>query len=197
MNQVGITTYRELGRQAQVSDWTIQQIRRDRLSHLRLTTLQAIATGLKVSLTELLTAFGVMTGTEATADDRLAVLEAEYSRLQGQMNIQEERLQTEFQQAAIATLEPWLLQWLTVAHAVAQKPDLPASRVMPLVQPVQTLLEQWGVTAIAPVGADVPYDPKLHELMSGEARVGDRVKVRYAGFWHQDTLLYRAKVSPL
>jgi molecular chaperone GrpE (heat shock protein) len=94
-------------------------------------------------------------------------------------------------------LESWLLQWPTVIHAVEQNPDLPASRLVPLVQPVQNLLEQWGIAAIAPVGAEIPFDPQQHQLMNGTAAPGELVKVRYTGFRRGDTLLYRAKVSPV
>lgn len=103
----------------------------------------------------------------------------------------------QFQVTSLQTLTPWLLQWATVVHAVQKNPDLPASRLVPLVQPVETLMRQWGVTAIAPVGAEVPFDPTCHELMGGVAQPGERVRVRYAGYRHGDRLLHRAKVSPV
>jgi hypothetical protein len=33
--------------------------------------------------------------------------------------------------------------------------------------------------------------------MEGHAEVGDRVRVRYTGYWQGEKLLYRAKVSPV
>jgi molecular chaperone GrpE (heat shock protein) len=53
------------------------------------------------------------------------------------------------------------------------------------------------VEAIAPVGAEIPYDPQLHQLMEGNPQLGEIVKVRYTGYRQGDKLLYRAKVSPV
>ncbi len=50
---------------------------------------------------------------------------------------------------------------------------------------------------IAPVGAEIPYNPQQHELLEGTAEPGEPVKVRYTGYRQGDKLLYRAKVSPL
>ena len=51
--------------------------------------------------------------------------------------------------------------------------------------------------AIAPVGAEVAYDPQLHQPLEGTAQPGEKVKVRYTGYRQGDKLLYRAKVSPI
>jgi len=56
-------------------------------------------------------------------------------------------------------------------------------------------LEHWGVESIAPVGAQIPYNPQQHQLMEGTAEPGEPVKVRYTGYRQGDKLLYRAKVS--
>jgi len=62
---------------------------------------------------------------------------------------------------------------------------------------MDVLLQQWGVEAIAPVGAELPYDPQQHQLLEGTAQAGDQVLVRYTGYRQGDKLLYRAKVSPV
>jgi molecular chaperone GrpE (heat shock protein) len=58
-------------------------------------------------------------------------------------------------------------------------------------------MEAWGLEAIASVGAEVAYNPKLHQLMEGSAEVGAMVRVRFTGYRQGEKLLYRAKVSPL
>ncbi|MEM9008261.1 MAG: hypothetical protein AAGE59_32725, partial [Cyanobacteria bacterium P01_F01_bin.86] len=127
----------------------------------------------------------------------IARLETEYQRLQTHLEQQETTLRQRFQQEVLTAIEPWLLQWPTVTHAVEKNPDLPATRLIPIVQPMQTLLSQWEVEAIAPVGAEVPYDPQQHQLMNGTVQPGDRVRIRYAGFVMGSALLHRAKVSPV
>lgn len=202
MTTAGIPSFRALARQAQVSDWAIRQLRGDRIQTMRLETLQKIAAALNLPLSELLRQFGAIADAssvshDAAQDVALASLQAEYQRLQTQLENQATQLQTQFQMTALSTLESWLLQWPTVTHAVEKNPDLPASRLVPLVQPVQTLVEQWGLAAIALVGATVPFDPQVHQLMNGHAEPDDLVRVRYTGFRHQGKLVYRAKVSPV
>ncbi|MEM1292332.1 MAG: helix-turn-helix transcriptional regulator [Cyanobacteria bacterium P01_H01_bin.162] len=201
MTAAAIPSFRALAQRAGVSDWAVKQLRRDRLHQMRVETLHKLATALQVSLPALLEHFGVIDGEvkgfDTRASDRITALETEYQRLQTQLEQQETLLQQRWQREALTILESWLVQWPTIVHAVTKKPDLPASRLVPLVQPVQTLLEEWRVEAIATVGAEVPYDPQRHQLMDGIAATGDLVKVRYAGFHHGEMLLHRAKVSPV
>ncbi|HEY9888330.1 MAG TPA: helix-turn-helix transcriptional regulator [Candidatus Obscuribacterales bacterium] len=196
MTTAGIPSYRALAARAGVSMWAVQQLRGDRLSHMRLATLQRLAAALTLPLPELLHRFQ---GTEAQpgASGSSAPLTADYDHLQAQLRQQESLLRQRFQREVLTTLETWLVQWPTVVQAVTRNPDLPASRVVPLVQPLGDLLAQWGVEAIAPVGAILPYDPQHHELLAGHALPGALVKVRYTGFRQGETLLYRAQVSPV
>lgn len=208
MNAAEISSFRALSQQAEVSEWAIKQLRKGAIAQMRMATLQKIASALRIPLVTFLENFGVVAAGAVTpqfpqeaepsqALERIAALEAEYERLQTQLEHQEVQNHQSWQQEALAVLEPWLLQWPTVVNAVAKNPELPASRLVPLVQPVMNLLEQWDIEAIAPIGAEVPYDPQHHQLMEGSAEPGDAVKVRYAGYRQKETLLHRAKVSPV
>ena len=66
-------------------------------------------------------------------------------------------------------------------------------------KPITELLKQWNVETNATVGETVPYDPQVHQLLegSGDVEPGDIVMVRYLGYRQGETLLYRAKVSPV
>ena len=141
-----------------------------------------------MSLTELLSLFDLIPPN---------AVQKEYDRLQTQLIEQRETLLQEFQQSSLQTLEPWLLQWSTAAYAAQQNPQAPAVKLLPLVRPVEQLLQEWGIEQTAIVGAEVAYDPQQHQLMNGAAEAGDSVRVRYAGYRHYDRLLYRAKVSPI
>jgi molecular chaperone GrpE (heat shock protein) len=72
-----------------------------------------------------------------------------------------------------------------------------AVKLLPLVRPVQQLLSQWGVEAIASVGAEIPYDPQFHQLIAGTAQPGETVKVRNLGYRQGEKLLHRVKVSAI
>lgn len=135
---------------------------------------------------------------DGTADaSALAALRQEYTRLQAQLTEQHQQLSAEFQSATLAALETWLTQWPTAAYAAQKNPQAPAVRLLPLMKPIEALLAEWGVRAIASVGDEVPYDPTLHQLLEGTAQPGQTVKIRYTGYWHGDRLLQRAKVSPV
>lgn len=133
----------------------------------------------------------------ASASADLDVLRREYGRLQQQLQQQEAQLRQQFQRECVQILESWLIQWPTAAYAAQQNSQVPAARLLPLIRPIQQLLEHWGIVAIATIGAEVPYDPQRHQLMGGTASPGDLVRVRYTGYCQGDTLLYRAKVSPV
>ncbi|MGD1861666.1 MAG: helix-turn-helix domain-containing protein [Leptolyngbyaceae cyanobacterium] len=209
MAAADISNFRALAQRAQVTSWAVQQLRRDRITTMRVEVLQRLAAALGISLTELLQTFGAIATVPAATEmaaptfqaasqaaSQVATLQAEYQRLQTQLEQQAETLVRQFQREALAVLESWLMQWPTAAHAVEKNPDLPASRLLPLVQPMQALLDSWGVEAIAPVGAIVPFEPQAHQSMSGHIEPGAAVKIRYAGFRWQGQLLHRAKVSP-
>ncbi len=121
----------------------------------------------------------------------------EYQRLKQEITEQQKTLQVQFQQDSLQVIESWLIQWPTAIAAIAKNPDLPAERLIPLVNPVKELVTNWGLTAIESVGEELAYNPQFHELMSGIAEPGAMVKVRYVGYKKGNEILYKAKVSPL
>lgn len=207
MQQVELSSFKALSLTAQVSLTQIKALRQGQLQKMSLSTLIKLSHALQITLFELLKTFGADVNqaelqltpitTEKQPEPQIQILRQEYDRLQKQLAAQAEHLEQEFQHRSIQILESWLLQWPTAAHAAQQNPQVPAVRLLPLLRPVETLLQFWGVVAIAVVGAEVDYDPQYHQLMEGQANPGDRVRVRYTGYQQGATLLYRAKVSPL
>lgn len=214
MAQARIPSFKALAQAAGVSDWVIQQVRDGQAESVRLSGWLGLSRALHISLGELVEYFcpGVASvslpesvplpadaASSLDASEAAAVqsLRQEYQRLQAQMADLKLSLEEQFQENALNQIESWLLNWPTAAHQAQQKPELPAMRLVPLLQPVHALLTAWGVRAIAPVGAEVPYDPHQHQLLEGTAQPGDRVYVRNTGYWHNDKLLFRAKVKPL
>lgn len=205
MQSVGITSYRELAQRALVSDWQIKQLRQGKAAQLRVESLYRFSQALNRPIAELLAQFSELEAANlpahASPDEDISQdlerLQQEYQRLQAQLLHHRETLWQEFQQTSLQALESWLIQFPTAAHAAQTNPSVPAVRLLPLMRPVEQLLEEWQVEAIAPVGAELPYDPQQHQLMEGNAAPGDRVRVRYTGYRQGDRLLYRAKVSPV
>lgn len=204
MQRVGILSYKTLSRTAGVSERQILRLRRLGVEQMRLDVLLKLSQALQISLQELAATFSgqELLPNKATPPQELLQqitdLKTEYDRLQLQLQQQRLTLQQEFQQSNLQLLESLLLQFPTAAHKARENPQLSAVNIIPLVEkPLERLLQQWGIEAIASVGAELPYDPLLHQLMDGIAQPGDIVRVRYIGYRQGDKLLYRAKVSPL
>ncbi|MBE9009004.1 helix-turn-helix domain-containing protein [Pseudanabaenaceae cyanobacterium LEGE 13415] len=185
MRSRNLKSFRELRERIGISEKQLLKLRRGELQQLKLETLIQFAAGLGISLADLLALF-----------DLVPAIQKEYDRLQIQFTAQRETLLQEFQQSSLQTLEPWLIQWSAAAYAAQQNPQAPAVKLLPLVRPIEQLLQQWGIEQTAIVGSEIPYDPQQHQLMGGSAEPGDLVRVRYAGYRQYDRLLYRAKVSP-
>ena len=202
MQSAGIPSYRSLAERAAVSRWQVQQLRSGKIAQMRIAILARLAAALEVSLETLLGKFGLTDEfAEATEPDpqapQLTALQQEYQRLKSQIAQQTTDVQQQVQTAALQTLESWLVQWPTVAKRAAERPDLPAAKVIPLVRPVEQLMAEWAVEAIAPVDAEVPYDPQQHQLTGGSAEPGMPVRATHSGQRYRGKLLHRAKVKPI
>ena len=195
MQQAGVSSFKALSRKAGVSERQVRRLRQGQIAQMRVETLLKISQVLQVSMTEILTIFGETQPVDVPESQ--TDMSQEYQRLQQQLHEQRETLMQEFQQSSLQVIESWLLQWPTAAYAAQQNQQLQAVRLLPLVRPLEQLLQEWGVEAIASVGSEIPYDPHLHQLMEGTAQPGETVRVRYIGYRQAEKLLYRVKVSPV
>ena len=193
MQQAGMSSDRELSQKAGVPEIHLSRLRRGLALKTRADILLKISQGLNISLTQLLATLApdFVEPEEAVP----TALEQEYQRLQASIEQQRASLMQEFQLSSLQILESWMLQWPTAALKAQENHNLRAQKLLPLLRPVEQLLEHWGVESIAPVGAELPYNPQQHQLIEGTAESGQLVKVRYTGYKQGEKLLYRAKVS--
>ena len=203
MQSVGIADLNELSQTAKVARLQLIRIQQGLILNVSIGAIAKIAKALNISIDRFLAIFTEPTepltdqSTTPTDDSALTACRQEYQKLQQEMSRLEAELTQQFQQQSLETIESWLLQWPTAATAVRQNPQLPATRLLSLVEPVEELVEQWNVSTIATVGEELAYDPQQHQLMKGVAQPGEVVKVRYVGYKQGDKLLYKAKVSPV
>ena len=204
IQQVGLTSLRELSRQAGVSRWQVQQLRQGNAFKVRGENLQKLSNALQISMSDLLSTFSDVelkpqqnsTATEATAATaEMTSYQAEYERLKSEMAQQEAALTQQFQQSCLQAIESWLKQWPKAVYAAEKNPQLPAVKLLPLMRPIEQLVKQWGVEAIAPVGSQIAYDPRWHQLTQGTAEPGEMVTVKSPGYRQGDKLLYRSEVT--
>ncbi|PSB11025.1 hypothetical protein C7B62_07195 [Pleurocapsa sp. CCALA 161] len=203
MHQAGITDINELSQVAKVARLQLMRIQQGLILNISVGAIAQIAQALNVSVDSLLKTFveqhpvGNQSATSSQDRDALTACRQEYQKLQQEMTQLQQALQVEFQQDSLETIESWLLQWPTAATAVRQNPQLPATRLLSLVEPIEQLIKHWNVSTIATVGEELAYDPQNHQLMKGIAQPGELVKVRYVGYKQGDKLLHKAKVSPV
>lgn len=198
MEKAGISTSKELAKKADISELELNRINRGLVMQTRVEILLKISQALGVSLPEIINTFSeVKIPTEKPNNNRLTDLEKEYRRLETKIQQQREILMQEFQESTLNAIESWLIQWPTITAKVKENPEISATRLLPLIKPLQQLLQNWGVESIAAVGAEIPYDPQFHDLMQGNAEPGETVKVRYTGYKQGNKLLWRAKVNPI
>ncbi len=193
MQEAGLSSDRELSQKAGVPEIQLSRLRRGLALKTRADILLKISQALEISLNELLATLAPeFVELEPVPP---SALEREYQRLQATIEQQRESLLQEFQLSSVQILESWMLQWPTAASKAEENHNLRAQKLLPLLRPVEQLLEHWGIESIAPVGAELPYNPQQHQLIEGKAEPGELVKVRYTGYRQGDKLLYRAKVS--
>ena len=203
MQQVGIADIDRLSQIARVSRLQSIRIEQGLILNVSVGAIAKIARTLNISIDEFLAVFTEQqsieprSSTSSVNSEALTACQQEYQKLQQEMSQLEANLAKEFQQESLETIESWLLQWPTAATAVRRNPQLPATRLLSLVEPVEELVRHWDVSTIATVGEELAYDPQNHQLMKGVAQPGEVVKVRYVGYKQGDKLLYKAKVSPV
>lgn len=198
MQLIGVSSFKALSQKAGVSERQIKRLRRGEVMQMQVETVLKLSSTLKMPLKDFLAAFSASQFQFIESSNKSAVLEQEYQRLQKQLAEQKVTLQQEFQQKSLQTLESWLIQWPTAAYAAQQKPEAAlAVKLLPLLRPVEQLLREWGVEAIASVGVELPFDPQQHQLIKGTAQPGDLVKVTHIGYRQGEKLLYRARAIPV
>jgi molecular chaperone GrpE (heat shock protein) len=212
MQVVGINSFKSLGDRAQLSRRAIDTIRQGHAESLKYQDLYRLSQILQTNLHGFMQVFSALQAevqagnithhVSNSSTDRITSetseidqIKAEYQRLQQKLDRQRQDLRTEFEQETLQQLESMLLQLPTAAFAAQNNPAMPARNLVPLLRPLDNLLQAWGIERIAQVGERVSYDPHWHEMMDGKAESGMMAIVRYVGYTKHGKLLYRARVS--
>jgi transcriptional regulator with XRE-family HTH domain len=185
MKSAGISTFKDLKERSQVGMGAIAKLRRGEADLISYKDLNNLGLSLGISVEDLSSEFSPKF---SQAQSKIANKEKEQAELK-----------SEFQQEVLTKLESLLLQLPTAIYAISKNPEVPARNLLPLMRPIENLLQDWGIEAIARVGVEVNFDPRLHQPMNATdiVNAGDRVLVRYTGYVSGDRLLYRARVSKI
>jgi transcriptional regulator with XRE-family HTH domain len=189
MKAAGISSLQSLSQLSGVSRRQIEKLRSGETHQLSVHHALQLAHALKLSPSELLNLEPQSSNTQA--------IQAEYQRLKDELGGMRSQLLQEFQAETLNTLEPLLLQWPTAAYAAQRNPTAPAVRLLPLLKPIERLLQAWQIEPIGTVGQVVPYTPQFHQWAGDAAlpEVNQPVQVSHVGYSQGEKLLYRAKVK--
>ncbi len=121
-------------------------------------------------------------------------LRQECHRLQQQLAQGADRQREQWEAAALAQLEPWLLNWPRAVQAAQANPQLPARNILALVRPLDQVLANWGIEVLGQVGELLAYDPTWQCCQGMEPPVGTEVKVQRPGYRWRGRCLHRVEV---
>lgn len=197
MKQVGISSFQILSERTGISRRAIDTLRKGNAATLRYADLAKLAEVLQIEVTEVIAKFISDSNNPESPISEIAALREEYQRLQQKLELQKFELRSQFERETIQQLESLILQLPSAAYAAQQNPNMLAKNILPLLRPIDALLQKWGITAIGSVGKEVNFDSQKHQLMEGsdEIKEGDIAIVRYVGYMQGEKLLYRARVS--
>ena len=197
MKQVGISSFQILSERTGISRRAIDTLRKRDAATLRYADLAKLAEVLQIEVTEVIAKFISDSNNPESPILEVAALREEYQRLQQKLEQQKLELRSQFERETIQQLESLILQLPSAAHAAQQNPNMLAKNILPLLRPIDALLQKWGITAIGLAGKEVNFDSQKHQLMEGsdEIKEGDVAIVRYVGYMQGEKLLYRARVS--
>lgn len=192
MQLAEISSFQVLSDRSRVSRRAINTLRKGNAATLRYADLAKLAEVLQIELTEFIAKFITEPKSSTIAD-----LREEYQRLQLKLENQKQELRSQFERETIQQLESLLLQLPSAIYAAQTNPQMLAKNILPLLCPLDTLLQKWGISMIGVVGIEVAYDSQKHQLMesSGQIEEGDMAIVRYVGYMQGEKLLYRARVA--
>ena len=197
MKLAGISSFQILSDRTGVSRRAIDTLRKGNAATLRYADLAKIAEVLQIELTELIATCITLSSNHESLNSEISSLREEYQHLLNQLAHQKQDLRSQFEREVIQQLESLILQLPSAAYAAQTNPNMLAKNILPLLRPIDALIQKWGITAIGVVGAQVAYDAQKHEVMDGSEQIeeGDLAIVRYVGYMQNEKLLYRARVS--
>jgi transcriptional regulator with XRE-family HTH domain len=189
MAAVGLVSWRQLAQRSGLSVGQLRCMRRQGIARVQLQQLERLAVALDVPLSTLLQP-------QAPASPE-QVFRQECDRLRLQLEQQAHSLREDFERESLTQLESWLLNWPRALAAMERNPDLPASKLVPLLQPVWKLLDHWQWQAIGQMGETVAFDPQRHSPHSGSPVPQQPVRIRCPGSEWRGRIIRRADVEVL
>lgn len=131
-------------------------------------------------------------------DEQIKKLREEYARREGASQGAVEAAGREAVAKLLRAVAPILSQLMTLRHMAEGGREVRAADALKLGAKLEQALKEHGLERIGEVGEESPFDPGLHQRMSGgDVRDGDRVRVRFVGYRIAGETPVKALVSRL
>lgn len=129
-------------------------------------------------------------------DAEVAWLREEYRRLSSETERARATAAQEQLRVLAERLAPAMSQLATLQALAEAREDVRVLDVLQLVGRVEAVLAEAGCERVGSVGAEVPFDPSLHQcLNSTRVPRGAAVSVRFVGYRLGETMLLKAMVG--
>lgn len=171
MAKAGYSSWAALSRASGISLKQLRRVRQSTVADLKIHTISQLAQALQMSPTALC------------------------AELLGSPPVPERDAES-FHREGLDRLESWLRYWPIAVSKVEAQAEIKPINLVKLVKPIEEWVSSWGVEVIAPVGAQVPYNPQWHQLTQGAATPGTLVTVVAPGYRYRQKLWFRAEVEP-
>lgn len=200
LQQLSIADWKTLRQKSGLTTRQVMQVRRGKIEQLPLHQLQMLAVALNWSIEDLTYKLGILSSPEETSSVNPEVtpesLEIEQLHQQCQQLQQElQRLKTQERHSTFSQLQTLLTNYPTLRRIVEVKPDLPAKNLLPMLTPLENLLNNWGYQSIGSAWQQVSYSPQLHQPDTVDIQPGELVYIRLVGYRDGERILCPAKVS--
>ncbi len=91
---------------------------------------------------------------------------------------------------------PLLSQFATMRTLAVEGREVRREDLLTMAGKLEAAFSEAGISPIGEVGAEAPYDPRIHQRMSGgDVTDGDGVRIRFVGYTCGDTVVTKAMVS--
>ena len=133
-------------------------------------------------------------------DKRIAKLENEYQALKAREGSDMQASASDQRLTLYKKVQPLATQLPTLRQSIEEGSEVSVDDVIALLAPLNEALADMGFEAIGKPGGETKFDPTHHRAVGKGARSvapGDRVKVRYVGYRHEDKVVTKAQVTAI
>lgn len=197
--KVGFTSWKEFCAAGQISKRSLTVLRQGQGRLLRFEVLVSFAKALQLEFVEFLNLF-VFAETQKLQDlsidnQKIDLLLNECQQLRQRLDDQKQQLSQQHRDQTFSHLRNLIVQLPTARQAALSNSSFPASNLVKLLKPLDTLFLDWGYQTIGSVWQPAVFDPYLHQPDTEDIQPGEQIHIRFVGYRLGEQVMIQAKVS--